>query len=340
MIRKFYILLSVLHVPPAAATDSEVWNASTLTCVSAPRGMSARIPCKYTYPLRLADKTRTAIWINGQQRKLQPVAFHSKDKGQVSSSFQHRTGLAGDLKDNDCSLIINNVTEADEGYYYFRIEFGSQNDYSFFPATKLLVSDHTETPSIFPFELDAGKPVNISCTFNLKCNASTPSFTWVSSTNASSSAPTRVIRQRGTRTFTSVLTLTPTLKDHGQKLSCRVTYPSASSERSVTMIVQSPTSVQSALIIPLATAAAVVFLIVASAVICLIIKARWRRDRPAECTSRPASGEAAGPVTWRKRQTQEKVPKCPETTPKVNEYQDMNIYANCQPAESSIYGNI
>ncbi|XP_059817774.1 myeloid cell surface antigen CD33-like [Hypanus sabinus] len=302
--------------------------------------MSARIPCKYTYPLRLANETRTAIWFNSEQRKRQPVAFHSKNSSQVSSNFQHRTELAGDVKDNDCSLIINNVTEADEGYYYFRIEFGNKNNYSFFPATKLLVSNHTETPLIFPFKLDAGKPVNISCTFNFKCNASTLSFTWVSSPNASSSAPTTVIQQRGTWTFTSVLTLTPTLKDHGQKLSCRVTYPSASSERTITLIVQSPTSVQSSLIIPLATAAVVVFLIIASAVICLIIKARWRRDRPAERASRPASGEAARRVTWRKRQTQENVPKCLETTPKVNEYQDMNIYANCQPAESSIYGNI
>ncbi|XP_062911271.1 uncharacterized protein LOC134350212 isoform X2 [Mobula hypostoma] len=322
MIRKLYFLLSVLRVTPAAATKPEEWKASTFKHVSAPWGTCARIPCNYTYPMHLANKSRTAIWINGNTRNLHPVVFHSENNSRVSLRFQHRANLSGDLKDNDCSLVINNVEKAD--------------------------GDYTDTPSIFPVVLDAGKPVDISCTFNFKCNGSTPNFkcngstpifTWHFPAGGPLSAPASVVLQRHW-TFTSVWTLTPELKYHGQNLSCRVRYPPASSEQIVTLTVRSPTSVQSSVIIPLTTAAAVVFLIISSAVIGFIVKARWRTDRPAECASRPASKEASRPVTWRKRQMQEEVPKCPETTLKVNEYQDIDIYANCQPAESSIYGNI
>ncbi|XP_051901483.1 sialic acid-binding Ig-like lectin 15 isoform X2 [Pristis pectinata] len=135
MIGKLCFLLAFLQ-----AVVSEEWRADTPPDVTAQRGLCARIPCRYTYPSRLANKPRTGIWINDENWKSQSIAFSSKVH-QVSLHFRHRTRLSGDLKDGDCSLVIDNVMQKDEGPYFFRVEFKGKDSHSYLPVTRLHVSD-------------------------------------------------------------------------------------------------------------------------------------------------------------------------------------------------------
>ncbi|XP_059813425.1 myelin-associated glycoprotein-like isoform X1 [Hypanus sabinus] len=232
-IGKVYFLLPLLQ----AAVSNE-WGADTPSHVTTQRGLCARIPCHYRYPSNVNNLSWTGIWYNSDNPNSAPIVFHSSDHSQEMQKFQSRTRLSGNLKDDDCSLVIDNITEEDEGPYFFRIEFVGGDRYNYLPATQLRVSDFTDKPTIFAAELVEGKSVNIKCVFNTTCDGTSPTLTWVTPTDVPPSVSSSVTRWHNTLTYTSVLTMTPALKHHGQSLTCRVRYPSVSSEQTLTLTVQ------------------------------------------------------------------------------------------------------
>ncbi|XP_041037157.1 uncharacterized protein LOC121274079 [Carcharodon carcharias] len=225
-----------LHV---SVGQSQEWKGDTPREVTAQEGSCVQIPCHYSYPSCLENQPRGGVWFNNEERGTSSIAFHSKDHSHELPRFHNRTRLSGDLKDGDCSLIINNIRREDAGPYYFRIEFDSSNSYSYYPVTQLHVSDFTDKPMVFPAEIIAGKPVDVSCTFNTTCNGTAaPVLTWDTPTDVPGSVSNTVTQHGVTLTYTSVLTLIPSLKHHGHTLSCRVRYPSVSSERTLVLTVQ------------------------------------------------------------------------------------------------------
>uniref|UniRef100_UPI00398F1D8A myelin-associated glycoprotein-like n=1 Tax=Pristiophorus japonicus TaxID=55135 RepID=UPI00398F1D8A len=225
-----------LHV---SAALSEEWKGSCPRDVIAQEGLCAQIPCHYSYPSCLANQPRGGVWFNAEKVKpWAPLAFHSKDHTHESPRLRHRTRLSGDLKDGDCSLIINDITQQDAGAYFFRIEFDNGKSHNYYPATRLHVSDFTDKPTIFPAEIIAGKRVDVSCTFNTTCNGTAPVLTWVNPADVPGSVSNSVTQHGITLTYTSVLTLIPSLKHHGQTITCRVRYPSVSSEQTLALTVQ------------------------------------------------------------------------------------------------------
>ncbi|XP_032868304.1 sialic acid-binding Ig-like lectin 12 [Amblyraja radiata] len=230
MIGKACFLLSLLQ-----AVVSGQWSADNPGAVTAQNGLCARIPCHYKYPSYLNNEPRTGSWYNSDT---QSVAFHSRNPSVISRKFQRRTRLSGVLRHNDCSLVIDNVIQQDTGSYFFRVDFGNRNGYNYHPVTQLRVTDFTDKPTIFPAEMVAGQPVNVTCSFNTTCDGTAPTLTWVTPADEPPSASRSVTQWGDTLTYTSVLSLTPALKHHGQNLTCRVTYPTVSSEQILTMAVQ------------------------------------------------------------------------------------------------------
>ncbi|XP_038670161.1 sialic acid-binding Ig-like lectin 13 isoform X2 [Scyliorhinus canicula] len=233
MIRKSYFLLSLLHV-----ALSQEWKGNTPREVTAQEGLCVQIPCHYCYPSHLANQLRYGVWLNMVKQKVWSVAFHSRNHRYESPRFRHRTRLSGDLKDGDCSLIINNIRRKDAGPYFFRIKFNHVPSHTYYSATQLHVSDFTDKPRIFPAEIIAGKRVDIRCTFNTTCNGTAPVLTWDTPTDVPGSVSNTVTQHGVTLTYTSVLSLTPSLRHHGQTLTCRLRYPSVSSERTLILTVQ------------------------------------------------------------------------------------------------------
>ncbi|XP_032870600.1 sialic acid-binding Ig-like lectin 11 [Amblyraja radiata] len=78
----------------------------------------------------------------------------------------------------------------------------------------------------------------MACSFNTTCDGTAPTLTWVTPADEPPSASHSVTQQGDTLTYTSVLSLTPALKHHGQILTCRVTYPTVSSEQTLTLTVE------------------------------------------------------------------------------------------------------
>ncbi|XP_038670875.1 myelin-associated glycoprotein-like [Scyliorhinus canicula] len=214
---------------------SHEWKANILEELTAENGSCVQIPCHYSYPMHLASRQRVGIWYYYNSGT---TAFHSKDQDVISPQFQHRTRLSGDLNDGNCSLIISNIGRQDVGTYYFRIEFDGCNKFTYKPGTRLQVSDFTDKPRIFPAEIIAGKRVDISCTFNTTCSGIAPVLTWDTPTDVPGSVSKTVTQHGVALTYTSVLTLIPSLRHHGQNLTCGLRYPSVSSERTLVLTVQ------------------------------------------------------------------------------------------------------
>uniref|UniRef100_UPI00398EFFE4 sialic acid-binding Ig-like lectin 12 n=1 Tax=Pristiophorus japonicus TaxID=55135 RepID=UPI00398EFFE4 len=214
------------------------WKVVTPREVTAQEGLCAQIPCQYSYPSHLANHPWVGVWFNTEKQiPWAPLAFHSEDHNLGSLRLHHRTGLSGDLNDGDCSLIINSIRQQDAGPFYFRIEFDNSMSHNYYPVIQFHVSDFTDKPTIFPAGIIAGKCVDISCTFSTTCDGTAPAVTWVNAADVHGSVSNSVTQHGVTLTYTSVLTLIPSLKHHGQTLTCRVSYPSVSSERTLTLTV-------------------------------------------------------------------------------------------------------
>ncbi|XP_038669858.1 sialic acid-binding Ig-like lectin 13 [Scyliorhinus canicula] len=233
MIGKSYFFLTLLQVGL-----SQEWNYVTPREVTAQEGLCVQIACHYTHPSHLANHLRVGIWYKSKKQSPSSIVFHSKDHNHETLQFRNRTRLSGDLENGDCSLIINNIKLEDAGPYFFRIVFDSQNSYNYYPGTQLHISDFTDNPRIVPAEIIAGKRVDINCIFNTTCNGTAPVLTWDTPTDVPGSVSNTVTQHGVTLTYTSVLSLTPSLRHHGQTLTCRLRDPSVSPERTLILTVQ------------------------------------------------------------------------------------------------------
>ncbi|XP_072409733.1 sialic acid-binding Ig-like lectin 13 [Chiloscyllium punctatum] len=214
---------------------SQEWKHGTPQEVTVQEGSCAQIPCHYNYPSCLENEPRNGVWFNSENLKpWAPIAFHSKDHNHELPRLHNRTRLSGNLKDGNCSLIITNIRREDAGPYFFRVEFENGPSFNYYPATQLHVSNFTDKPMIVPEEIIAGKQVNLSCTFNTTCIRVTPVLTW----DTHGSVSNTVTQHGVTLTYTSVLSLTPSLRHQGQTLTCKLSYPTFSSEETLTLTVQ------------------------------------------------------------------------------------------------------
>ncbi|XP_078389739.1 sialic acid-binding Ig-like lectin 12 isoform X6 [Cetorhinus maximus] len=232
-----YLPETKLHVSVGL---SQEWKGDTPREVTAQEGSCVQIPCHYSYPSCLENQPRGGVWFHKKKQvPWAPITFYTKDHNHELPRFRYRTRLSGDMKDGDCSLIINNIRREDAGLYFFRIEFDNGPSHNYYPITQLHVSDFTDKPTVFPAEIIAGKRVDVSCTINTTCNGTAaPVLTWDTPTDVPGSVSNTVTQHGVTLTYTSVLTLIPSLKHHGQTLSCRVRYPSVSSNRTLVLTVQ------------------------------------------------------------------------------------------------------
>lgn len=109
-------------VPPA-----ESWNAEVPQSVIGLEGSCVVIPCLFKYPGSYRKASHlTGIWFTDSNEKV----YHTVTS-KISSAFQQRTSLWGDLSHQNCSLKINPLLRNDHGPFTFRIEIEDFNKYSF-----------------------------------------------------------------------------------------------------------------------------------------------------------------------------------------------------------------
>ncbi|CAH7460152.1 Siglech [Phodopus roborovskii] len=203
-------------------TDEEYKLELESSLVTVQEGLCVFVPCTFFNHFRVSnlDTTVFGYWFpGGANTDLDfPVATNNPNKKVQGTQSQFH--LFGDPRIYDCSLHVRDAQRSDSGYYFFRMETDTFkwnfHENPFF----LNVTALSHTPNIdIPQRLELGHPSKVTCSVPWACKEGTPPmFSWTSTAPISLGPRT---------TFSSVLTLTPRLQDHGTNLICQVTFPGA-----------------------------------------------------------------------------------------------------------------
>ncbi|XP_054443261.1 LOW QUALITY PROTEIN: sialic acid-binding Ig-like lectin 5 [Pteronotus mesoamericanus] len=190
-------------------------------------GLTVHVPCSFSYPWNSwpAFTLYTYWYRNGHDRPYkEPVATNSYK--QVRKETQNRFVLTDPKSNDNCSLRIRDARKSDTGIYVFRVERGADVKYTYqdkklnlrvtgpkpLPASYSALTDKPDI--LVPEPLESGRPARLSCSVPGACEGGTPlSFSWAGA--AVDSLDPQSLRS-------SVLTFTPSPRDHGANLTCQV----------------------------------------------------------------------------------------------------------------------
>ncbi|KAK3560890.1 hypothetical protein QTP86_022886 [Hemibagrus guttatus] len=217
-----------LKVSPA---ESESWNAEVPQSVVGLQGSCVVIPCQFRYPGPTKQASHyTGIWYTESNEKV----YHSTTS-KISSAFQSRTSLIGDLSQRNCSLKINPLRHSDSGPFTFRIEIEDFNKYTFgHNKVSITIKDSPEQPTLStPEEINSGKRVTVTCSVFHSCPSEPPNFTWSHKGTVSSQS---LQQTNGQWKMTSSLSFTPSKTDHKKKLTCTAAFTGGKKGDSMTTL--------------------------------------------------------------------------------------------------------
>ncbi|EFB13133.1 hypothetical protein PANDA_017849, partial [Ailuropoda melanoleuca] len=188
--------------------------------VTVQEGLCVQVSCSFSYPWSSWPSTGMPYmnWfrVGDSSYKRYPVATNDRRK-TVKTETQGRFHLVGNSWDNNCSLRIREARRSDQAVYEFQVDTGDYRKYTYRDKQLALqVTALTQKPDIHFLEpLKSGHPTNLTCSLLGSCEEerSLTFFSWVG--GALDSLDPRTLRS-------SVLTLTPRLRDHGSNLTCQV----------------------------------------------------------------------------------------------------------------------
>nr|XP_034373849.1 myeloid cell surface antigen CD33-like isoform X2 [Arvicanthis niloticus] len=188
-----------------------------LQSVTVQEGLCILVPCTFTeYPIEMWSDSVFRYWFHeGENTDLDSLVATNNPNQLVQKETQSRFHLS-----KHCSLDIRDAQKGDSGSYFFGLENKGVKWNYCEDRIFVHVTDLTYTPNIsIPQTLELGHPTDVMCSVPWACERGTPPiFSWMSAA---------LISLGPTTTFSSVLTLTPRLQDHGTNLTCQVTFPGA-----------------------------------------------------------------------------------------------------------------
>ncbi|XP_074075572.1 myeloid cell surface antigen CD33-like isoform X1 [Macrotis lagotis] len=195
-------------------------------------GLCTYIPCTFTYPnIRRNYYSIYGYWFKKDFSIYEDVLVATNDQmREVEKEALGRFHLVGDPGSMNCSLSIRDIQGKDRGYYFFRVESGSEKFSYLNYQVKLDVRDLTEKPDIYiPGILEPKTSVKLMCAAPWVCGEGTPPiFSWrgaaFSSLGPSQKTP-----------YFSELILIPRPEDHGSDLTCQMTFPGSGAHTETTV---------------------------------------------------------------------------------------------------------
>ncbi|XP_074837151.1 B-cell receptor CD22-like isoform X2 [Carettochelys insculpta] len=202
------------------------WQSSLPKTIRALKGSCVVIPCSFTYPgsRESLGGPFSVAWYQYRSRGY-PEIYNSKGTASVLPSYQARTQLLGDLELGNCTVSISPVRSEDAMSYYVWINPDSVRHRFYDVTVRVEVADTPEPLMLSdPGALIEGDQTTITCSIRHTCPSAPPSLGW---SFREGKAVTRHERLAGGSWWVeSVLSYTPSYKDHGRYLQCTATFPS------------------------------------------------------------------------------------------------------------------
>uniref|UniRef100_A0A8C4DEF2 Ig-like domain-containing protein n=1 Tax=Dicentrarchus labrax TaxID=13489 RepID=A0A8C4DEF2_DICLA len=219
--------------------------------ITAEAGLCAVIPCSFTpgYGFTVSS----VVWFKCEPSKPRcvesDIIFRSnKNRRNIQSGFEGRVSLLDpDVSLNNCSIIINDITESDSGSYQLRvngIRYRTTDGFTFSPRATVSVKDLTQKPTVMIPLLTEGQHTTLTCTAPGLCSGSRPKITWMwRGTGENHSHITGNITEFKTENLTAVtqrhsstLTFNPSAEHHGTSVTCKVSFTNnITTEETVTL---------------------------------------------------------------------------------------------------------
>ncbi|XP_067458016.1 myelin-associated glycoprotein [Thunnus thynnus] len=231
----FCLLLAALCSPVLTgewtATVPENLDALVTSCVV--------IPCSFTQAKeRLPHSRLRGIWHRPASRD---DCIYHEDKTRIVENFRGRTELLGNLGDGNCTLLMTEIKDHDDGPFCFRIELvptGTQTskiDKFSFVEDCVRFKMITEPPKpslIHPKTAVQGRPYTITCSVRHTCPSHIPKLTWSRGTKDDINELHREIHG-GFWEVQSTLIVIPEEKDDHTDITCTAKFngPKTSTEK-------------------------------------------------------------------------------------------------------------
>ncbi|CAI5662731.1 unnamed protein product [Oreochromis niloticus] len=216
-----WILFFICVCFKVTQTKASSWTTDVPSSVTGLRGSCVVIPCSYDYPAGEDQKVNvfTGIWKTTERDQ---VIYHPTES-KILEQHRRRTNLVGNIREKNCSLMIQNLQEPDGGSFYFRIELKGYANFSY--LTKKVVISVTDEPNPISLsmkeEVKEGENVSASCSVSHSCPTYPPDFHW--SHSGERHDQTQKLHE-GQWNSTSTLTFRSNRTDHNKPLQCSVTY--------------------------------------------------------------------------------------------------------------------
>ncbi|KAB1273772.1 Sialic acid-binding Ig-like lectin 5 [Camelus dromedarius] len=206
------LLLCDALLVPAAAPGTRIQVQESVTVQEC---LGANVSCSFSFPGRKWSTPYIYWFRQGDNvHTSAPVATNDPQR-PVKAETEGRFHLLGNRRD-DCSLSIRDARMSDSGTYFFRVDAGYPERYTYRNTLNLQVTALTEKPDIqFLEPLESGRPTSLTCSLPVVCaGARFLRFSWAG--DALDAVDPEMLHS-------SVLTLTPRPQDHGTNLTCQVT---------------------------------------------------------------------------------------------------------------------
>ncbi|XP_073340762.1 uncharacterized protein [Pagrus major] len=219
--------------------------------ITAEAGLCAVIPCSFTSS---GFTPEHMVWYKCEpNRKCNDsgVIFHTnKSNKKVQPQFEGRVSLLqSDVSQNNCSIIINDLTVADSGLYHSRVKGVLKKGQNGFVNRTVIVSvkELIQKPTVMSPPVTEGQQTTLTCTAPGLCSGSYPKITWMwSGSRDKGSHITGNITAFKTENVTAItqrhsstLTFNASAEHNGTNVTCKVSFKNATTEETVTLNVTS-----------------------------------------------------------------------------------------------------
>uniref|UniRef100_A0A803SYK0 Ig-like domain-containing protein n=1 Tax=Anolis carolinensis TaxID=28377 RepID=A0A803SYK0_ANOCA len=199
-------------------------------------GLCVFIPCNFTYDPNDASSTATlyGYWFKGGCFNSPPLVATNKPGETIAENAQNRFILSEEVEQGNCSLVINDVQNNDDGDYCFRMEKEPKAKWSFKEILKVTVKELEDPVIHFSRNLQANHHVNITCIVPRSCYLKPPR---ISCKTMAGNFTLRASEEQSSDSHVhSVFDFTPSVADNKQNLTCAVTYGNTSIYKETTVL--------------------------------------------------------------------------------------------------------